>query len=125
MKGTFNAPIQEKCIQAKPLAKAYPKQRPVNIVPGVLKHEQISTRLRAAVNYDPPSRRKDLNSRRQEGQTPADNNVKRYVPLTEAQEIIRRAVDATSPEPARLLPFCETGAQVYTRNRTQVLQSTT
>ena len=84
----------------------------------------VSTRLRAAVNYDPPSRRKDVGIerqvevRRQEGQSPADSSMpmngdaNRYVPLNEAQEIIRRAVNASTPESAKLLPFCETGAQV-------------
>lgn len=82
-----------------------------------------STQLQAVVNYDPPARRKDLSgantdrsaeTRRQNGQKSAEANVSRYVPLNEAQEIIKRAVNASAPEPARILPFCETGAQVQT-----------
>lgn len=78
-----------------------------------LAQDSRDVRAQAAVNYDPPTRRKDFGAR-QDSADKAERDTNRYVPLDEAREIIRRAVNESAPEPAKILPFCETGAQVYT-----------
>lgn len=40
------------------------------------------------------------------------SDIPAYVPLSQAQEIISEAVDASSPPPPKLLRFCESGQQV-------------
>jgi hypothetical protein len=44
------------------------------------------------------------------------STVPEYVPLSQAQEIISEAVDASSPPPPLLLKFCESGQQVTLHN---------